>query len=385
LKRVVIEANQHTGEQMMDPILKATLDLGQSVWLDFISRELMDSGTLKRMLADGIRGMTSNPTIFQHAISKGNDYDRDIEQGIEREETGPQIFEHIAVSDVGRAADLIRPVYDESNGTDGFVSIEVSPGNAYETDATIHEVKRLWDSVQRPNIMVKIPGTEPGLPAIRRMLAEGININITLLFSLEQYREVLEAYLQAMEERIEAGKPVERISSVASFFVSRVDSAVDKELSELKRMDLAGKAAIANACLAYRHFQQVNESDRWKKLAAKGANVQRPLWASTSTKDPSYSDILYVQELIAEHTVNTMPPQTIDAYRDHGQPRKSLLDNLKSADDILREIGKAGVDLDKITSALIEEGVKKFADSYDQVIDAIEEKKRAKMSSRERV
>lgn len=366
---------------MMHPILKATLDLGQSVWLDFISRELMNTGQLARLISEGLRGMTSNPTIFQQSISRSNDYDRDIEQGIEREETPQQIFEHIAVTDVTRAADSIRSVYDQTNGADGFVSIEVSPGNAYDPQATIEEVQRLWKSVNRPNIFVKIPGTDAGLPAIKAMLAQGININITLLFSLDLYKQVAEVHLQAMEERVKAGKPVDRIASVASFFVSRVDNSVDKQLQERGRKDLVGKAAIANACLAYRHFMEITATDRWKKLAAKEVRVQRPLWASTSTKNPEYSDILYVQELIAENTVNTMPPHTLEAFKDHGQPQKSLLKNLEKADKALEQIANAGIDINQVTFDLIADGVKKFGESYDHVMAAIEEKSRTKVEA----
>jgi transaldolase len=368
----------------MDPILKATLDLGQSVWLDFISRELMDSGHLHKLITDGLRGMTSNPTIFQQAISKGSDYDRDIEQGLDREEQPAAIFEHIAVKDVQRACDIIRPVYDQSDGADGFVSIEVSPGTAYDTARTIDEALRLWNSVHRPNVMVKVPGTDAGMPAIKALLAEGLNINITLLFSLAQYRQVTEMHLQAVEERIAKGAAVNRIASVASFFVSRVDNVADKLLEEKGRKPLRGTAAIANACMAYKHFLNVTGSERWRKLSAQGVRVQRPLWASTSTKNPEYSDILYVQELIAAHTINTMPPQTLEAFRDHGQPQKSLLRNLETAEQTLSQIAAAGVDLDKVTHDLIDDGVKKFGESYDNVLAAIETKSRAKAQSRQR-
>ena len=367
----------------MHPILKATLDLGQSVWLDFISRELMDGGQLHSLITDGLRGITSNPTIFQGSIAKSADYDRDIEQGLDRQDNAAQIFEHIAIKDVQRACDIIRPVYDQTNGADGFVSIEVSPGTAYKTKATIEEVLRLWNGVDRPNVMVKIPGTEEGIPAIKEMLAQGLNINITLLFSIQQYRRVLEAYLQAFEERVAAGQPVDRIASVASFFVSRVDNVADKLLETAGQKQLLGKAAIANACLAYQHFLDVTGSDRWKRLAAHGARVQRPLWASTSTKNPAYSDILYVQELVAADTVNTMPPQTLDAWKDHGQPQQSLLKNLETAPKTLDQIAAAGVDIDKITFDLIDDGVKKFAESYNKVLEAIEEKEHAKMKAKQ--
>jgi transaldolase/glucose-6-phosphate isomerase len=295
--------------------------------------------------------MTSNPSIFQQSIAASEDYDKDIEQGLDRKATPAQIFEHLAVKDVQRACDIIRPVYEETNGADGFVSIEVSPGTAYDTQQTMEEAARLWASVNRPNVMVKIPGTDHGLPAIKAMLAQGVNINITLLFSLKQYR---------------------------------VDNVVDKQLEQKGRKQLAGKAAVANACMAYGHFLEVAGGERWKKLAARGARVQRPLWASTSTKNPEYSDILYVQELIAADTVNTMPPQTLEAFKDHGQPQKSLLKNLETADKVLHKLAETGIDMDKVTSDLIDDGVKKFAESYDKVLEAIEEKERKKLSAKQR-
>ncbi len=358
----------------MDPILKATLDLGQSVWLDYISRELMDSGQLNKLIDNGVRGMTSNPTIFQQAISKSGDYDHDIEEGLKRAESPGMIFEKIAVRDVQRACDVVRPVYDQSSGADGYVSIEVSPKSAYDTAKTLVEARRLWKSVNRPNVMVKVPGTDAGMPAIKTLLAEGLNINITLLFSIHQYRQVIEMYLQACEERLAAARPVERIASVASFFVSRVDNVADKQLVEKGHKELCGKAANANACRAYQHFLDVTGGTRWKRIAAQGARVQRPLWASTSTKNPEYSDILYVQELIAEHTVNTMPLQTLEAFRDHGQPMKSLLKGLETAEPTLKKIAEVGIDMDQVTRDLIDDGVKKFAESYDQVLTAIKEK-----------
>jgi transaldolase len=362
---------------MKHPIVQATLDLGQSIWLDFISRHLMDTGELNRVIEDGVRGMTSNPTIFENAILKSTDYDADIREGIRKEWSPAETFEHIAVTDVTRACDALRPVFNESGQTDGNVSIEVSPGIAYNTARQKEEALRLWKSVNRPNLMVKVPGTREGIPAIRELLIEGLNINITLMFSLQQYRDVLEAYLQALEERVKKGLDVSHILSVASFFVSRVDTVADKQLGEKGHPELQGKAAIANACLAYRHFLEVTASPRWKALAAKGAHVQRLLWASTSTKNPAYLDVIYVQELVAKDTVNTMPPATLDAWKDHGKPENRLLKNLENADRVISQIRAAGVDLDKITEDLIDDGVKKFSQSYDQVIQAIQTKVQA--------
>ena len=359
---------------MSHPTIQKALELGQSIWLDFISRDLMNFGKLKQLVESGLRGETSNPSIFEKSISKSADYDPDIHEGHAKHWTAPQIFEHLAVRDVTRACDAFRGVYDSSGGTDGFVSIEVSPGLAHDTDATIEEARRLWKSMNRPNLMVKIPGTDEGIPAIAAMLAEGLNINITLLFSQRQYHATVNAWLTALEERVKKGQDVSRIASVASFFVSRVDSAGDKQLEAKGRKDLMGKAAIANACLAYKYFLEMTESSRWKALQKAGAHVQRPLWASTSTKNPAYSDILYVTELVAKDTVNTLPLETIEAWMDHGKPEPKLLENLKSAEATLKQVHDAGVDVVQITEDLIEDGVIKFSDSFNQLMAAIEKK-----------
>ena len=359
---------------MSHPVLDATFQLGQSIWLDFINRQLLSSGRLDVLIGEGLRGMTSNPTIFEQAISGSADYDADIRAAKSLGETPAETFERIAVSDIVRAADALRRVYEDSAGADGFVSLEVSPKLAHDTQGTIVEARRLWSRVGRPNLLIKVPGTREGLPAIHTLLAEGINVNVTLIFSLQQYRDVLETYLRAVELRSSRGQSVDRMASVASFFVSRVDGATDKQLEAKGRRDLAAKAAIANACVAYRHFLEITSDARWKSLAAKGARVQRPLWASTSTKNPSYSDILYVEELVARDTVNTVPLATLDAWKGHGKPQPRLMENLKTADDVLAQIRAAGVDVDKITVELIEDGVKKFADSYDQLLTAIEAK-----------
>jgi transaldolase len=359
---------------MSHPILKATLELGQSVWLDFIDRKLLRSGSLTRLIDDGIRGMTSNPTIFEQAVTKSSDYDEDIREGKQRGENAAQVFERLAVKDIANACDALRKVYDAAQGTDGFVSIEVSPKLAHNTDETIVEAKRLWSKVNRPNLMIKVPGTDEGMPAVRRLLADGLNINITLLFSLRQYKDVIETYVAALEARAEKKLDVSRSASVASFFVSRVDSTGDKQLTEKGHAELAGKAAIANACLAYRHFVNVTASERWKKLQAQGAHVQRPLWASTSTKNPAYSDVLYMHELVAKDTVNTLPMATLEAWKDHGTPSLRLMENLKTADVTLQKIQAAGVDVEKITEDLIEDGVVKFAASFDTLLAAIDAK-----------
>ncbi len=362
---------------MSQPIVKATFDLGQSIWLDFISRDLIESGGLERAVAEGVRGVTSNPTIFEKAVSKGSDYDADVRAGVKHGASAKEIFESLAVCDVARAADALSGVYASSEGRDGFVSLEVSPELANDTEATIKEAEHLWRLVSRPNLMIKVPGTDAGMPAFQALIRKGINVNVTLLFSLDQYRRVLATYMAGLEERIADGHGIADVASVASFFISRVDTVADKQLLEAGQDKLTAKAAIANACLAYRHFLEESESDRWKALLDRGAQVQRPLWASTSTKDPSLSDVLYVEELIAADTVNTIPPSTLEAFKDHGKPANRLLDNLMQADSILQEIANAGIDIEKITTDLIEDGVHKFAVSYHDLMHAIESKMKA--------
>ncbi len=356
---------------MSHPIMKATLDLGQSLWLDYISRELMDSGGLERHVAEGLRGMTSNPTIFEKAISSSTDYDNDIRKGIASDLSASDVFENLAVSDVARACNMLSGVYNDSKGVDGYVSLEVSPTLAHDTNGTVQEALRLWERVNRPNLMIKVPGTAAGLPAVLELLTRGVNVNITLLFTFDQYKQVLETYIQALEARYTAGQDLAQMASVASFFISRIDSVADAQLEQLGRKDLMAKGAIANACLAYKHFEQVTASSRWQKLVQAGARVQRPLWASTSTKNPEYSDVLYIEELIADHTVNTIPPQTLSAFKDHGKPSLRLLKNMESANKTLVEMKTLGVDIDKIAFDLIEDGVVKFAQSFDAMLGAI--------------
>ena len=350
--------------------------LGQSPWYDFITRDLLRSGELRRLIdEDGLQGMTSNPTIFEKAIRSSRLYDEEIRLGIARGESPARVFETLAIADVRAACDIFRPLYDASDGRHGLVSIECNPHLARETQATIEEARRLWSAVDRPNVMIKIPGTREGLPAIGRCLADGLNVNITLLFSTARYEEVIEAYVRALEGRQIRGLPVDRIASVASFFVSRVDTKVDARLAEIgDPKGLRGKIAIANACTAYAAFLGSLEHPRWARLAGAGAATQRPLWASTSTKDPRYSDVHYVEALVAPDTVNTMPPETFEAYRDHGRPQVRIYDGIVSAPAHLRALADAGIDLARVTDELEDEGVAKFAASYDAVLEAIESK-----------
>ena len=364
--------------------LRTLRDLGQSVWLDYIRRDLF-RGELDRLIRDdGLGGMTSNPTIFDKAISDTELYDDDIrEMGAGADPS--RVFEHLAVADIQVACDAFRPLYDETRGRDGFVSIEVNPHLANDTSGTIEEVGRLWRAVGRPNVMVKIPGTAEGLPAIRDCLAAGVNINITLLFSIDRYREVMEMWFQAMEERAEKGESVEGIASVASFFVSRVDTNVDARLEKLPAApgsdagvieSLRGKTGIDNARLAFAAFEETFGGERFAALASRGAQVQRPLWASTSTKNPSYPDVYYVEALIAPRTINTLPPETIDAYRDHGEPVVRIRDDLDGARARLARLASLGIDIDDVTRELEEDGVRKVAASYDELLHDIAEKQR---------
>ena len=370
--------------------LKRLSEAGQSVWYDYIRRDLTTGPQLKRYIEeDGLSGMTSNPTIFQKAIAESSLYDSDIKVLARTAKNAGAIFEALAVADVRGAADAFRSVYDRTAGDDGFVSIEVSPGLARDTQGTIGEARRLWTSCDKPNVMIKIPGTAEGLPAIRQCLAEGININITLLFSVARYREVMEAYLAAMEQRAGKGQPVDRIRSVASFFVSRVDTNADKKLDAIAKDSgrpagdrdaakrLRGRLAIANARIAYEAFEEVFGSPRFAALKAKGVRPQRPLWASTSTKDPAYPDLYYVEALVAPASVDTMPPETFEAYRDHGDPNVRIREDLAGAHATLRDLAHLGVDAGKVAGELEVEGVKKFADSYDQLLKAVEEKEKA--------
>ena len=362
--------------------VRALEALGQSVWLDYIRRDLVAGGGLAKLIEeDGLSGMTSNPTIFDKAIAGSSLYDGDIRDAAGR--SAPEIFDSLAVRDVRGAADVFRAVYDEAGGDDGFVSIEVGPQLARDTEGSVAEARRLWKACDRPNVMVKIPGTAEGVPAIRRCLAEGLNINITLLFSVDRYREVMEAYLSALEERHSAGESLAAVRSVASFFVSRVDTNVDKKLDalakkgEAKARELRSRLAIANARIAYAAFEEVFSSPRWMALERAGARVQRPLWASTSTKDPSLPDLYYVEALVAPRSVDTMPPETLDAYRDHGEPRVRVRDGRDEAHAAFDSLRELGVSFAQVTAELENEGVQKFSASFDSLMKTIAEKQRA--------
>src|SRR5574338_1157324 len=351
----------------------------QSPWIDFIDRDLLTSGRLADLVADGIRGLTSNPTIFAKAVSSGQ-YDELIRREIESGDGSMEIYEEIAVSDVSDAADVLRPVYDEADGTDGFVSIEVEPNLANDTEGTLKRTRHLWSRVHRPNAFVKIPATPAGLPAITAAIAEGINVNITLMFSVDVYRDVARAYIAGLRQRLERGEDVSRVASVASFFVSRVDTKVDKRLEEIggdEALALRGKAAVANAKMAYAAYNEIFGGDEWADLKAAGARVQRCLWASTSTKNPAYRDVLYVEELIGPDTVNTMPESTLLAFQDHGTVAPTLERGLDEAHRLLEQLKAVGVDYDDVVATLEDEGVRKFSASFDELRAGIESQRKA--------
>jgi transaldolase len=352
-------------------------ELGQSVWIDFLSRHLLQSGELARMMEDdAVVGVTSNPTIFQKAISEGDLYDEQLREVLAEEDDPKEVFLRLAVQDVQNACDLLRKVWDGGGGKDGYVSIEVDPTLAYDTDATIAEAQRLHELVDRPNCFVKIPATKAGLPAIEEMISRGHNINVTLTFSLERYAEVVEAYLRGLERLVESGRDPSRLASVASFFVSRVDTEADRRLGEVGAPDeLKGKLAVANAKLAYQRYKELFAGERWEALRAKGARTQRCLWASTSTKNPNYRDVLYVEELIGPETVNTMPEETIRAFQDHGEVAPTLERDLDEARRVFEHIAEAGVDYDDVVVVLEREGVDKFADSFRELLDGVQGKR----------
>jgi transaldolase len=356
--------------------------LGQSPWYDQMTRSLVTQGTLKKMIdEDGLRGLTSNPTIFEKAISGSKDYEEALRGLVAKSAELDEIYDALVVQDIASAADVFRPVYDRTQGQDGFVSIEVSPLLAQDTAGTVKEAKRLHAKLARPNVMIKVPATPEGLPAFEELISEGISVNVTLIFSVEVYAQVVEAYLRGLEKRIAKGGAVNRVASVASFFVSRIDTAVDKKLEEIAKAgrpeaaELIGKAAIANAKLAYEKFQQLFSGARWQKLAAAGAQVQRPLWASTGTKNPKYSDVLYIDTLIGPHTVNTMPPATYDAFRDHGKAVVTITDDLPGAHATFYKLKEIGVDLTAVTNELTAAGVKSFSESYNNLVAVIERRR----------
>jgi transaldolase len=364
--------------------LHALHEQGQSVWLDYIRRGIIGNGELKTMMAEyDLRGVTSNPSIFEEAMGKSDDYDDELEQLAADGVEAGAAFEQMAVKDIQATCDLFRPIYDAAGGHDGFVSLEVSPLLADDAQRTMDEARKLWKLVDRPNLMIKVPGTTAGVPAVETLLSEGLNINITLLFSIQGYEAVMEAYLRGLEHCVEEGRPVDRAASVASFFVSRVDASVDAALDKIieqggpnaeKARGVLGRAAIANAKMAYARFTQVFAGERWERLKAKGARVQRPLWASTSTKNPAYRDTIYVEELVGPETVNTVPLATLKAFADHGEVRRTVDLELDRARADLATLQELGIDLDAVTEQLQVEGVEKFAKSFRQMIETVGEK-----------
>jgi transaldolase/glucose-6-phosphate isomerase len=371
------------GTQKPKNPLQELADYGQSPWLDYIRRDLITSGELQRLIdEDGLKGMTSNPAIFEKALSAGTDYDDFIRENAASAGSAVALYEQIAIRDIQDAADILRPVYDQTNNRDGYVSLEVSPALSDDQDGTMEEARRLWQTVNRPNLMVKVPATAVGFKAIQQLISEGININVTLLFSQESYNKVAEAFVAGLEKRAAEGNAIDRVASVASFFISRIDSLVDKQIEEkLKTAEseeeksllnsLLGKVAIANGKMAYQIYEEVFSGERWQKLAAQGAQPQRVLWASTSTKNPNYRDVIYVEELIGRNTVNTIPPATWDAFRDHGQARESLTENVEEAKQTLDNLEKAGISLKAATDQLIIDAVRLFVEPFEKMIAAV--------------
>lgn len=366
----------------MNP-LQALAKLGQSIWLDNMRRSLVTSGELERLIRDdAVKGLTSNPTIFQKAVEGSKDYDDLFTEWAPKGASAAEVFEALAVRDIRDAARIFRPVWESTGHRDGYCSLEVSPTLANDTEGTIVEARRLWKALGSPNVMIKIPGTKAGVPAIEQAISEGININVTLLFSQEAYAAVAEAYLRGLEKRAGRGEDVSQLASVASFFVSRIDSLVEKTIAQKEKAgasaeqkalfeQVGGRVAIANAKLAYRRYQQIFSGARWKALADRGARSQRVLWASTGTKNPKYSDVIYVDELIGPDTVNTVPPATLDAYRDHGKPKRTLDQGLDQAEAVMAALERSGISMKSITDQLVDEGVKSFADSFTQLLSAV--------------
>ena len=359
--------------------LQKLAEHGQSIWIDNLSRQLVRGGGLQKLIDESVvTGVTSNPTIFQKAIAQSDAYDDQLRTLVEETDDPREVFFRLASDDVRDACDVLRPVWERTAGADGYVSIEVDPWLAYDTEGTFDQAIELHETIDRPNLFVKIPATMAGLPAIEDCIARGRSINITLIFSLDRYRAVVEAYLRGLERLVAGGGDPNQVASVASFFVSRVDTEADRRLEELGNTKLQGRLAVANARLAYRHFEEAFRGPRWDFLAGKGAQKQRPLWASTSTKNPSYRDVIYVEELIGPDTVNTMPPETVEAFADHGEVRgDTVREGVGKAKRLLEKLREAGVDYDDVVETLEEEGVRKFTDSFDELIDGIRAKRGA--------
>jgi transaldolase len=354
--------------------------MGQSIWLDYIQRSMITSGELKQLIDIGLRGVTSNPAIFEKAIAGSNDYDEDLKQLIKTDHSIVQIYEALAIKDISLAADQLRGVYDSSGGKDGYVSLEVSPELAYETEETIAEAQRLFETVNRPNVMIKVPATQAGLPAIAELIGCGVNVNVTLIFGLQNYKAVADAYQSGLEKlaatgpAVKGGHPIDKVASVASFFVSRVDTAVDAELEKMGTGELLGKIAVANSKIAYVEYKRILEQSRWQQLADKGAGMQRVLWASTSTKNPAYPDNLYVDELIGPDTVNTLPPSTLESFMDHGRVAQTLTRGPAEAQNQLTKLADLGIDLEAVTQKLQDDGVVAFARPFKKLLESIAEK-----------
>ena len=366
--------------------LQRLAEAGQSIWLDYMHRKLMETGELKRLIEeDAVTGMTSNPSIFEKAIGEGGDYDDRIQAALDQGDLEPtELYERLAIKDIQDAADQLKPVWDRTKGVDGYVSLEVSPYLAMDTEGTIHEARRLWHAVNRQNLMIKIPGTGPGVPAIRETIGQGINVNVTLLFGLDAYQAVAEAHLAGLEDLKAKGGDVSKVHGVASFFVSRIDTQIDKEIdrrvraadSQTEKLKaIRGKVAIANAKIAYHRYLEMLETPRWQVLADAGAAPQRLLWASTGTKDPAYSDVLYVESLIGQGTVNTMPTKTLEAFKDHGEVQLTLTTEVEEARQVLVSEDRLGLDLKRVTAKLVVDGVQSFSDSFDQLLAAVASKR----------
>ncbi len=376
---------------MTNPLIQLA-QAGQSIWLDYLHRKILENGDLRRLiLDDGLKGMTSNPSIFEKAIGEGGDYDDRLETALRTSDLeAGELYETLAIADIQAAADQFRPVYDRLDGADGYVSLEVSPYLAMDTEATITEARRLWRRVDRPNVMIKVPATTAGYPAIRRLIGEGININVTLLFGVDAYLAVADAHMAGLEALKAAGRDLRRVSGVASFFVSRIDTQIDKTIDgriaaggdEEALRALRGKVAIANAKDAYQRYLGMLATPRWQALAGAGAAPQRLLWASTGTKDPAYSDVLYVETLIGPDTINTMPPKTLDAFREHGQVRPTLTEGLDQAQEVLRDAARLGLDLHGVTERLVVDGVRQFSDAFDGLLSAVAAKRAHILSER---
>ena len=374
-----------------NPLLKLAT-FGQSIWLDYIRRKMIDSGELKKFIeADGLKGVTSNPSIFQKAIAGSDDYDEAIRKLTQAGKSVKEIYETLTVEDVGQAADVFRPTYDREDGKDGFVSLEVNPHLAHDTGGTITEARHLWQALSRPNVLIKVPATKEGLPAIQQLISEGVNVNVTLLFGLPRYKEVAEAYISGLEARAEKGQPLKQVASVASFFLSRIDVLLDPRLEKMAAAggpnakgagELIGQIAIASAKIAYTIYGEIFGSERFKKLAGRGARPQRLLWASTSTKNPAYADVKYVEPLIGPETVNTLPPETLEAYRDHGDPAARLTEDVDHYASYLQRLPELGIDLNQATQQLEDEGVEKFNQPFDSLMKTLEDKRRKVLSQK---